>query len=145
MADRRHKRRERSRAELMAALERLKTGNGTHPKHVGIKVRITNEAVAREARKSPATLYRLPDVVDAIDAIGAQPAHMQRIPAAEQRRRALVDEVESLKQQNALLVAENFRLMRLLAKYDPNLGEARPANLAAARDRKRYAKQQSPR
>ena len=143
MADRRHKRRERSRAELMAALERLKTGNGTHPKHIGIKVRITKEAVAREARKSPATLYRLSDVVDAIDAaVGARAAHTQRVPAAEQRRRALVDEIESLKHKNALLVAENFRLMRLLAKHDPSLGQGRRANLAATRGRKRNAKHQ---
>jgi hypothetical protein len=138
--DRRHRRREKSRADLLAALQRLKNGEGTHAKHIGIRVRITKEAVAREARRSPATLYRLPDVIEAINAESHSNPQKQQVPPSEARRRALVDEIEDLKRKNALLVSENFRLMRLLAKYDPKLEGSTPTELSPVRERTRLAK-----
>jgi hypothetical protein len=102
-----------------------------HPKHISITVRITKESVAREARKNPVTLYRLPDVV------AHETPQKQTIPAAEARRKALIDEISELKRKNALLVAEQFRLRRLLAADDTLLSQSPPSHLKAASEKKR--------
>jgi hypothetical protein len=136
-ADGRHKRKAGSQQKLLAALARLQLGKGTHPNHIGVKVRITKEAIAREARLNAATLYRLPDVLNAINAALEANPQPQRIPPAEARRRALIGEIAELERRNALLIAKNERLMDLLAKYDPTLGETVPTNLAAFRENKK--------
>ena len=107
-------------------------------------MRITKEAVAREARKSPATLYRLPDVVDAINSSASANPQEQRVSQSEQRRKALLVQIEDLEKENGLLLSENFRLQRLLAMYDPTLGDNKPIDLAASREQKRLAKGMPP-
>lgn len=142
--DGRNKRRERSAIALRHALNRLCAGEGTHPLHVGIKVRLTKGAVAREARVSPATLYRFPEICSEIDAAqDASPA--QRVRPAEQRRRALHNKLALLEDRVSALLSENLRLTRALAKFDPHLGQEpvvfleqhrskrRPSNAASAK------------
>lgn len=88
----------------------------------------------------------MPDVVALIDSVRHEKPQKQTIPAAEARRKALVDEISELKRKNALLVAEQFRLRRLLAAYDPLLGESPPFDLKAASEKKRLirSKRQRP-
>ena len=112
--DRRNKRRDRSKAKIEAAIERLRAGSATHPLHIGIRVRVTKQAVAREARVSSATLYRFPDLVEAIDEFFKSP-QTQRMPQSEQRRRSLLARIAELERQNNQLLAENLRLTRELA------------------------------
>lgn len=132
--DKRSRRKQKSREAIEAAIDRLLNASATHPRHAGIRVRITKEAVAREARRSPATLYRFPDLVERISGIAS--VRDQRIaPPSEQRRKAIVDENSELKRQNALLLAENLHLTRALAKFDPDLGRKVPANLEEMRAR----------
>jgi hypothetical protein len=119
--DGRNKRRERTAAKCRLALARLRDGLGTHPRHIGIKVRITKEAVAREARIAPSTLYRLPEVCAEI-AASEKVSTLQAASPAEQRRRAFLDTIRSLEEKNAALLAESLRLTRALAKFDPTLG-----------------------
>jgi hypothetical protein len=138
--DGRNKRKERSAAAFRHALERLRTGSGTHPLHVGIKVRITKQAVAREARISSATLYRLPDVCAEIDAAqGSSPVRTLR--PAEQRRRMLHETIRSLEERNAALLSENLRLTRALARFDPSLGDGTVPSLAQHRANRRISAQ----
>jgi hypothetical protein len=123
--DQRHKRREKSRQAIEKAPERLEQGSATHPRHVGISVRLTRQAVAREARISSATLYRFPDLLALIaETIGAR--HEQRLRPSEQRRARIVSQVEELERRVAALLAENLRLTRALATHDPTLGENAP-------------------
>jgi len=135
--DGRHKRRDRTSAAITRALERLQCGQGTHPKHAGIRVRLTKQAVAREAHVSPATLYRYPELIAMVsDAIGPQTEQFQRSRPSEQRRKRLVDKVAMLEHERALLLAENFRLTRELAKHDPTLGISEPVQLDSKRSRR---------
>lgn len=136
--DKRHKRKEKSRRAILDALERLKSGTATHPRHAGIKVRITKEAVAREARVSPATLYRFPDLVQAVSAISSR-SEVQRVGASEARRKALLKQIEVLEHRVNQLLSENLRLTRLLASYDPSLGKREPTDLETERRRRRAA------
>lgn len=129
-------RRDRSQKAIESAIDRLQNGTGSHARHVGIKVRITKQAVAREARVSSATLYRFPDLVERISSI-VEMLHEQKIPPAEQRRKKALDEIAELKRQIAALLGENIRLTRLLAKYDPTLGRIEPTSLDAERERRR--------
>ncbi len=102
--------------------------------HLGITVRITKEAVAREARRSPATLYRFPDLVERVNAVAARREQKGPRPS-EPRRLAQLDENAKLKRQNELLLAENLHLTRALVRFDPNLGRKLPASLDEARGR----------
>ena len=133
--DRRSERRQSSRKAILAAIERLKNGIATHPRHIGITVRITNEAVAREARRSSATLYRFPDLVEAIRDFRTT-REQRGLPPAEQRRKSLLGRIEQLEARNALLLAENLHLTRALAKFDPTLGRKTPTDIDTARQRK---------
>jgi len=117
------------------ALARLQAGTGTHPRHVGIVVRITKQSVAREARVSPATLYRFPDLVHEVS--DACIKRQQRPRRAAQVRAGLVNRITELEAKMSLAQAENLRLTRLLAKYDPSLGEEKPINLDTRRKRKK--------
>jgi hypothetical protein len=130
--DRRHLRREESRRAIAEAIDRLKSGNATHPRHVGIRVRITKEAVAREARVSVATLYRSADLISEINSFATELIG-QKIRPAEERRKKLLAEIDDLKTCLEALLAENYRLMELLAAYDPTLGEVSPIRLDVER------------
>lgn len=118
--DMRHKRKDKTRDAIRAAIERLKTGQGRHARHIGIRVRLTKEAVAREAGRSSATLYRFPELLAEIDA-AAGTATIQRRSASEQHRQKLLERITDLERQNGLLLGENVRLTRLLAACDPTL------------------------
>jgi transposase-like protein len=116
---------------IVSALARLKDGTGTHSRHVGIRVRITKQAVAREARVSSATLYRFPDLIKEVEA--ASEAVDQKLRPAEARRAAAADRIEELERQVAKLLSENLRLSRALLKFDPTLGRPEPVELDAQR------------
>jgi len=134
-ADGRHVRRERSRKAIEAALQRLHQGKGTHPLHAGIRVRMTKQAVAREARVSPATLYRFPDLVQRIDeSIGRI---QQEIRPSEQRRRETAATIAELERRVSALLAENLRLTRLLGPRASQPGA--PIELDSERRRRRKA------
>jgi len=134
--DKRHKRKQKSRESILAAIDRLLDGTATHPRHVGITVRITKEAVAREARRSPATLYRFPDLVDAVNQIVSTRAQRVARPS-EQRRKVLLEKIAELERRNELLLAENLHLTRTLAKHDPSLGRKVPTSLDEVRSSKK--------
>ncbi|HTV74406.1 MAG TPA: hypothetical protein VME66_11990 [Candidatus Acidoferrales bacterium] len=112
--DKRHKRRSHTGSKIEAAIERLRNGQATHPLHIGIQVRVTKQAVAREARVSSATLYRFPELVKVIDAT-LMSHQIQRVSQSEQRRRNLLARIVELERQNNQLLAENLRLTRELA------------------------------
>ena len=112
--DKRHKRRSHTGSKIEAAIERLRNGQATHPLHIGIQVRVTKQAVAREARVSSATLYRFPELVKVIDAT-LMSHQIQRVPQSEQRHRNLLARIVELERQNNQLIAENLRLTRELA------------------------------
>src|SRR5690348_8066522 len=112
--DKRNKRRAASRNKVEAAIQRLQSGSAHHPLHIGIKVRITKQAVAREAGVSSATLYRFPDLVQSIDYLFKN-KQVQLMPQSEQRRRTLLARIHELERQNNQLLAENLRLQRELA------------------------------
>jgi len=115
--DKRHQRRDRSRQRIEAAIDRLQQGTATHPRHIGIRVRLTRQAVAREAGVSSATLYRFPLLVQRVtNLLGS--TKTQALPPAEQRRRQFLARIEELERQNNALLAENLRLVRELAKRD---------------------------
>jgi hypothetical protein len=97
--DMRHKRKDKTRAAIRAAIERLKTGQGRHARHIGIRVRLTKEAVAREAGRSSATLYRFPELLAEIEA-AAGTSTTQRRTASEQHRQKLLDAIADLELQN---------------------------------------------
>jgi hypothetical protein len=137
--DMRLKRKDKTWEAIRAEIARLASGQGRHPRHVGIRVRITKEAVAREAGRSSATLYRFPDMLAEIDA-AAGPEQMQRPSASEQHRRKLLATIEDLERRNRQLVGENVRLSRLLAAYDPSLGEKKPTDLDDQRRRRRQSR-----
>jgi hypothetical protein len=126
--DRRRQRSEKTREAISAALERLKVGHGTHARHAGLRVRITKQSVAREANVSSATLYRFPDMLRLIEATVGQ-SQDQRRKGSEQRRLTMLNRIAELELQNSLLLSENLRLMRLLKKHDPSLGESPPIDL----------------
>jgi len=133
--DRRHKRKEKTREKILAALERLQRGEGTHPRHIGIAVRLTKQAVAREAGVAPATLYNFPDLV-------AKTAEVMELvtrpkPAAMQRRNRFVEEITRLTKERDQLLAENLRLMRLLVKHEPSIAKPSTVDLAAERSARR--------
>jgi hypothetical protein len=132
-----HKRKDKTRDAIRAAIERLKTGQGRHPRHIGIRVRLTKEAMAREAGRSSATLYRFPELLAEIDAAAGTSTIIQRRTASQQHRQKLLDTIAGLEQQNALLLGENLRLMRLLSAYDPTLGEAQVLDIDSQRERRR--------
>jgi hypothetical protein len=134
--DRRHKRTERTRGAIVAAIERLQKGDGTHARHVGLRIRITKQAIAREAGISSATLCRYPDLVARIGAVAGD-AVKQRLKPSEQRRARMVDDIAQRDREIAALLSENFRLTRELAKYDPHLGATPPANLERKRAERR--------
>ncbi len=112
--DKRKQRRISSKVKIEAAIERLRSGNATHPLHIGIQVRLTKQAVAREARVSSATLYRFPELITTIDE-SFQSTQRQKMPKSEQRRRNLLARIEELERQNNQLLAENLRLTQELA------------------------------
>jgi hypothetical protein len=133
--DRRHDRRERSRAAIEAAIERLRAGKANHPRHVGRVVRLTKQAVAREARISSATLYRCPDLIARISEAGTGIG--QRASREELRRNADRATIAELERRVNALMAEQSRLQELLAKYDPSLGERVPVRLDDRRGKRR--------
>ena len=132
--DKRHKRKEKSRDAILAAIDRLRCGKATHTRHIGISVRITKEAVAREARRSPATLYRFPDLVARINGI-ISVREQSVVRPSEQRRKALLETIAELERRNELLLAENLHLTRALARHDPNLGRKVPTSIDEVRSR----------
>lgn len=138
-SDERRQRSARTRAGILEAIERLRKNSGTHPRHAGIRVRLTKQAIAREARISSATLYRHADVLEQAG-VGGRDVKDNRVRATEQRRIKLLDDIAERDSQIAALLAENLRLTRELAKYDPLLGLKRPASLASKRDAKRPRK-----
>jgi hypothetical protein len=104
-------------------------------RYAGLRVRITKQSVAREARVSSATLYRFPDLVERIgDIVGDH--QEQRLRPSEERRAKLVKQVEELERRVAALLTENLRLMRLLANHDSTFGETKPSQLELARARR---------
>jgi hypothetical protein len=111
--DKRHGRRAASRLAIKSAIERLKNGLGTHPRHVAVMVRLTKQAVAKEAGVSPATLYRFPELVKLIGEVTK--GELPKASASEQRRLKLVQRIDELERENAALIAENLRLSRELA------------------------------
>jgi hypothetical protein len=137
--DGRHKRRDKTGATILRALDRLQKGEGTHPRHAGISVRLTRQAVVREARISSATLYRYPEIlVQLTEAIEAETdKQQQRAKPSEQRRKQFVETIAKLEGDRSMLLAENFRLTRELAKYDPRLGLSDPIQLDSKRSQKR--------
>lgn len=100
-------------------------------------VRITKEAVAREARLSPATLYRLPDVVEAIAKMAGTQPKSHASNSSAQRRKALLDRIADLERRNDQLLSENLRLTRLLSVHDPLLGKSQITDLGTERIRRR--------
>jgi|ERR1700729_1668610 len=133
-SDGRHRRKRRTENAIRGALDRLLRGRGTHPKHSGLKLRITKAAVAREARINIATLYRFPDLCAEID-VAIPIAAPSRNPQAEKIRNRLLNEVTSLKDQLRKVLQENLRLARALEKYDPSLGVSVAINLDERRKR----------
>jgi hypothetical protein len=99
-------------------------------------VRITPQAVAREARVSSATLYRFPDLVKMINEIAGS-RRTQTLPPAQQRRLIFIQRVAQLEARVEALLSENLRLTRILAKYDPELGEKSITSLDSERSRRR--------
>lgn len=133
--DGRRNRTEATRFAIVSALERLKAGNGNHPRHAGLNVRITRQAVAREAQVSSATLYRFPDLVALIRDANKDSTE-QRLRPAEQRRTLLLAEISERDRRIEQLLCQNYRLMTELAKYDKALGEKRPTDIGERRNRK---------
>lgn len=137
--DRRALRRQRSERAITDAIARLVNGNARYPGHVGIQVRLTKQAVAREAGVSSATLYRFPELVAKIDKISEKQVG-QRQSASAQRLARLLEAIEEYKRREAALIAENLRLTRLLVKYDSSLGLERPVDLGRERLRRRRSR-----
>lgn len=101
-------------------------------------MRLTRQAVVREARISSATLYRYPEIlVRLTEAIEAETDKQQRVKPSEQRRKQFVETIAKLEGDRSMLLAENFRLTRELAKYDPRLGLSEPIQLDSKRSQKR--------
>ncbi len=124
MIDGRHRRSERSRVAIRAAIERLRSGTATHARHIGIRVAITKQAVAREAGVSSSTLYRFPELVGEIESCRADVSVSLRVRSSEQRRKKLVDELEERDRRIDLLLSENLRLMRALEQHDIDLNDS---------------------
>jgi hypothetical protein len=78
-----------------------------------VMVRLTKQAVAKEAGVSPATLYRFPELVKLIGEVTK--GELPKASASEQRRLKLVQRIDELERENAALIAENLRLSRELA------------------------------
>lgn len=126
--DGRSRRKTRTESAIRSALERLLNGDGTHPRHAGLKVRVTKAAIAREARINIATVYRFPDLCAEIDAVTRE-APARRQQRSIQVRNKLVKEITLLKDQLNKALQENLRLARTLEKYDPTLGIPEPIAL----------------
>ena len=119
-------RRRRSAAtaqSIRTAVSRLVAGKGTHPLHLGIKVRITKVAIAREARVGYATLFRYPSLLEGLT-LDEVP---QRISVSEAQRKRLVDELTELKRQHEKLFQENTRLTHELAACRQTLARSTKA------------------
>lgn len=108
--DGRNKRKVTTETALRSAVERLKRNEGHHPRHVGLRVKLTNRAVALEAGVGVSTVYRFPAICDEIKRASGSKA--PRPSQAEQRRRKMQDEISELKMQIEALLAENVRLTR---------------------------------
>ncbi len=121
MADARRMRRERTSQQIEAAIERLRSNSCVHPKHIGLRVRVTKSSVAREAGVSIANLYRFPELCKQIDVLAtAAPAVGNR--SSEQRRAALVDALAEANRRIEALMTENTRLTLELGRHDQTLG-----------------------
>src|ERR1700681_3617550 len=135
--DRRNWRKKQTRAKILQAISRLSNGVAVHPLHIGVRVRISKEAVAREAGVSSATIYRFPDLCTSISALSSTTD--QRIRPSEQRRKALQDRIADLERMLNGALSETVRLTRELAKYDPTLGVRAPISLEQRRRKKSNA------
>lgn len=133
--DLRRKRRDKSRLAIEQAIDRLRSGNGTHPRHAGIHVRITKAAIAREAKIGQATLYRFPDICAQIDELLGNKLE-QKLRPAEQRRTKFISQIQELERRVKDVLSENARLQRELAKYDPLLGLRSPTHLEEYRKKR---------
>lgn len=111
--DGRVQRKEKSRAKILRAFNRLIEARGSHALHVGLRVRVTKQAVAREAGVSSATLYRFPDLVALISSHANGDVQQRQRPALQ--RRKLLSMIEERDRQIEALLTENHRLMRRLA------------------------------
>lgn len=131
--DGRSARRDASRKAILGAIERLKNGTATHARHAGLRVRITKEAVAREARLSPATLYRFPDLVEVVGNLKSPTQQSMR--PSEAYRKKLLAQITELERQNIMLLSENLNLTRALVQYDPTLGRKIPTAIETGRER----------
>lgn len=134
--DGRNLRKTQTRTKISQAISRLRNGTAIHPLHIGVRVRVTKEAVAREAGVSSATIYRFPDLCTSISALSSTAD--QRIRPSEQRRKALQNRIAELERMLNGAVSETVRLTRELAKYDWTLGRKAPISLEQRR-RKRKA------
>jgi hypothetical protein len=131
--DGRRERTNRTRAAILNAIERLKNGSGTHPLHLGVRVRITKQAVAREARVSSANLYRYPDLVMMIGKATGQVE--PRVSNSAQRRTKLLAELADRERTIEKLICENYRLMNELEKYGCSAGKKDAVDIASRRRR----------
>jgi hypothetical protein len=132
--DGRNLRKAQTRTKISQAISRLSNGTAVHPLHIGVRVRVTKEAVAREAGVSNATIYRFPDLCTSIAALSA--TKNQRIRPSEQRRKALHDRIADLERMLNGALSETVRLTRELVKYDPSLGVKTPISLEQRRRKK---------
>jgi hypothetical protein len=132
--DGRNLRKTQTRTKIAQAISRLSHGTAVHPLHIGVRVRVTKEAVAREAGVSNATIYRFPDLCTTISALSG--TANQRIRPSEQRRKALHGRIADLERMLNGALSETVRLARELAKYDPSLGVKAPISLDQRRRKK---------
>jgi hypothetical protein len=123
---------ERTRKAIRAAVERLRRGEGNHPRHAGLTIPLTKAAIAREARVDVSTLYRYPTLLAEIDSAPST-ASVRTAKASVQRRNKLVNRIDALNRDLNAALQENLRLSRILAKYDPTLGIPQPTSLSEKR------------
>jgi len=109
--DGRRGRRARTEKALQEAIKRLSENEGNHPLHIGLRVLLTREAVAREARVGVATVYRFKGVCEAIDAAKSRGSQTEK-SASEQRRSKNRAEINELHRRVDALLCENVRLTR---------------------------------
>lgn len=125
--DGRRKRRERSLARFKEALKRL---TDVRPlKRNGGSVGVTKEALWREAGSSSATLYRTlqryPEFASAVERAVNKSQSMTARSAMTRERLAM--ENAKLRSQSDKLLAENNRLMELLASH--GIMDRRPSKI----------------
>ncbi len=133
--DGRNQRKSATRAKITQAISRLSKGTAVHPLHIGVRLRITKEAVAREAGVSNATIYRFPDLCQSISSLSR--SKEQRVRPSEQRRKALHARITELERMLNSALSETVRLTRELAKYDPTLGNKSPISIEERRQERK--------